>query len=424
MDNLHEIKTELIRLINQYQPDLKNAFSVLHLDLNVDLNLLGWLKAQTHYPQFYLNFRDSAKKILGLGEIRRFTQVEEAQNFVQEFALSLVGGCQFNGETVFILPRLLLVQEDSLSIQLIIDNRTSWEEEKNSLLNLVQTLDQQIPLMPIHQSIQMMTAKANQSEWCLWVEKALREIEQKNLTKVVLANETRFKTDSPLNAKDFLAESEKYNTGCYHFLFAQEETQTFVGSTPERLYIRQQHCLLTEALAGTAFMTDDENINQQQTQWLLQDPKNIYENKLVADGICQHLSPYVEQITVGEVQIKQLRQVQHLKREISAQLKDGNADALCLKAIHPTAAVAGLPQKAAKAFLQKTETFDRTWYAGTLGIMDKTQSEFCVTIRSAFIEQNDIRVFAGAGIVEGSIPLLEWQEIERKALGLISLLQE
>ncbi|STO53458.1 isochorismate synthase [Canicola haemoglobinophilus] len=56
--------------------------------------------------------------------------------------------------------------------------------------------------------------------------------------------------------------------------------------------------------------------------------------------------------------------------------------------------------------------------------MDKTQSEFCVTIRSAFIEQNDIRVFAGAGIVEGSIPLLEWQEIERKALGLISLLQE
>lgn len=56
--------------------------------------------------------------------------------------------------------------------------------------------------------------------------------------------------------------------------------------------------------------------------------------------------------------------------------------------------------------------------------MRQQQAEFCVAIRSAFIEQNKIRVFAGAGIVEGSIPLLEWQEIERKALGLISLLQE
>lgn len=75
-------------------------------------------------------------------------------------------------------------------------------------------------------------------------------------------------------------------------------------------------------------------------------------------------------------------------------------------------------------FLQNTETFDRTWYAGALGIMTKTESEFCVTIRSSFIEQDYVRIFAGAGIVEGSIPLLEWQEIERKALGLISLLQK
>lgn len=53
---------------------------------------------------------------------------------------------------------------------------------------------------------------------------------------------------------------------------------------------------------------------------------------------------------------------------------------------------------------------------------------FCVTIRSAFIEQaehdSQLCVFAGAGIVEGSIPLLEWREIERKAMGLVSLLQQ
>ena len=46
-----------------------------------------------------------------------------------------------------------------------------------------------------------------------------------------------------------------------------------------------------------------------------------------------------------------------------------------------------------------------------------------MAIRSAFIEADKIHVFAGAGIVEGSVPLLEWQEIERKAAGLISLLK-
>ncbi|QEH08525.1 isochorismate synthase [Histophilus somni] len=424
MDNLHEIKAEFIRLINQYQFDPKNDFSVLRLDLDEELNLLGWLKAQCHYPQFYLNFRDTNKKILGLGEVCRFTQVKSAQTFVQQFNLSLIGGCQFNGEPLFILPRLSFIQEQKLVIQLIIDNKKPWEQEKYDLLNIIHSLEKQVQLNPIHQSIQLITTKANQTEWCLWVEKALHEIKQKNLTKVVLANETDFKTDSPLNAKDFLAESEKYNTGCYHFLFAQNNTQAFIGSTPERLYVRKENRLITEALAGTAFITNDEHINQQQAQWLLQDPKNIYENSLVVEGICQHLIPYVEEITVSELEIKQLRQVQHLKREISARLKAGNTDAVCLNAIHPTAAIAGLPQKEAKVFLQNTETFDRTWYAGALGIMTKTESEFCVTIRSSFIEQDYVRIFAGAGIVEGSIPLLEWQEIERKALGLISLLQK
>ena len=71
--------------------------------------------------------------------------------------------------------------------------------------------------------------------------------------------------------------------------------------------------------------------------------------------------------------------------------------------------------------LSKIETFERGWYAGTFGVMSKTDAEFCVAIRSAFIESHRIRVFAGAGIVEGSQPLEEWQEIERKAAGLISL---
>ena len=47
-----------------------------------------------------------------------------------------------------------------------------------------------------------------------------------------------------------------------------------------------------------------------------------------------------------------------------------------LKAIHPTAAVSGLPQQQAKKALAEIETFDRRWYAGTLGVMNQHLSEF------------------------------------------------
>ncbi|MEG9083356.1 chorismate-binding protein, partial [Escherichia coli] len=50
------------------------------------------------------------------------------------------------------------------------------------------------------------------------------------------------------------------------------------------------------------------------------------------------------------------------------------------------------------------------------------QSEFCVALRSARVHDATVRLYAGAGIVSGSDPEQEWQEIENKAAGLRSLL--
>jgi menaquinone-specific isochorismate synthase len=47
---------------------------------------------------------------------------------------------------------------------------------------------------------------------------------------------------------------------------------------------------------------------------------------------------------------------------------------------------------------------------------------FCVALRSAKVENDTLRLYAGAGIVSGSDPEQEWQEIENKAAGLRSLL--
>jgi len=90
--------------------------------------------------------------------------------------------------------------------------------------------------------------------------------------------------------------------------------------------------------------------------------------------------------------------------------------------LQPTAAVAGLPRQAAREFIARNEPFDREWYAGSAGYLSLAQSEFCVALRSARVQGSCVRLYAGAGIVSGSDPEQEWQEIENKAAGLRSLL--
>lgn len=81
------------------------------------------------------------------------------------------------------------------------------------------------------------------------------------------------------------------------------------------------------------------------------------------------------------------------------------------------------PREPARCFIEQHEPFEREWYAGSAGYLSTRQSEFCVTLRSAKVTANVVRLYAGAGIVRGSDPEQEWQEIDNKAAGLRTLLQ-
>ena len=422
MGPLEQAKSALIRQFDALATTDQQA-SIVHLQTKVesDVDLLAWLKVQPVYPQFYLRFRDETKTVATVGKVRSFSDVNLAQQFIQEYGFPLVGGLQFQGESQFILPQVLIEQQNG-ETEVSVFVETNELDSAKTILNSFEKITALLPLNQL--TIENVESKANQNTWCDWVNQALTQIRQGELTKLVLANETVFHIQSELNGKDFLAASQAENSGCDHFLWADNAQNCFVGSTPERLFARDDRQLFTEALAGTAPVSNNPSENDERAKWLLNDEKNLNENWLVVEDISQNISHLVEQITVDDVALKSLRKVQHLIRKMQAKLTALCTDADLLKAIHPTAAVSGLPQQQAKKALAEIETFDRRWYAGTLGMMSQHLSEFCVTIRSAFIEENRVRVFAGAGIVEGSQPVEEWLEIERKAAGLISLFAE
>lgn len=142
---------------------------------------------------------------------------------------------------------------------------------------------------------------------------------------------------------------------------------------------------------------------------------------LVVEDICQRLQSEASTLDVLPPQVVRLRKVQHLRRCIWTELAAPD-DSRCLLQLQPTAAVAGLPRRATLAFIQRHEPFSREWYAGSAGYLSLAQSEFCVALRSAKVNHDTLRLYAGAGIVSGSDAQQEWQEIDNKAAGLRSLL--
>ena len=115
-----------------------------------------------------------------------------------------------------------------------------------------------------------------------------------------------------------------------------------------------------------------------------------------------------------EPELLKLERKQHLISRISASVLPGVANAQLLQALHPTPAVGGMPRDKALEWIQTLEPFARGWYAAPVGWLGVDACEFAVAIRSGLVAGNEVSVYSGAGIVQGSDPEAEWQEIENK----------
>ena len=91
--------------------------------------------------------------------------------------------------------------------------------------------------------------------------------------------------------------------------------------------------------------------------------------------------------------------------------------------LHPTPAVAGAARDIACAEIRRYENFERGLYAAPLGWVDaEGNCEFIVGIRSALIDGDRARLYAGAGIVAGSDPDKEFAEVQLKLQALLKAL--
>jgi len=255
------------------------------------------------------------------------------------------------------------------------------------------------------------------------VEQALAAIAAGEVDKLVLARAEEWSSPSRVDAAELLDALATRYPGCFRFCVQPAGGDAFVGASPERLVKVEDRIVWADALAGTRRRAADPEEDRGLAEELLGDDKERREHAAVVDYLRSTLGAMVPTLEAAdEPSLLRLNNVQHLHTRFRGSLSDADAGAGVIELasrVHPTPAVAGVPQADAIAWLADNEGLHRGWYAGAVGtVAPRGEGEFCVAIRCGLLSEDRVRLFAGAGIVRGSQPEREQREVEQKLRGL------
>jgi isochorismate synthase len=250
-------------------------------------------------------------------------------------------------------------------------------------------------------------------------EQALHLIEGGHMQKVVLAR--RFRTRSSTSAGSLVAALHATYPDFYGYA-AVRDGSAFVGASPELLIGSDGRTLRSSPAAATVPSTGSPSADRKLAGGL-DSVKSRWEQELVVDAVWEALEPLCERIRASLPMVISAGPVQHLSSVIEGTMRERVHVLRLAEFIHPTPAVCGVPREEALEFIAEAEGFDRGWYAGPIGIVHPNgDGTLAVALRGALLHDGVIDLFAGAGIVEGSVPRDELREVEMKLRSVASVL--
>lgn len=378
-----------------------------------------FLSKQKIWPQFYVKNRENGHERIAIGsvyssngyiDLRAYDEeinVYCIESFSQEPSSSPLWSN--SPKCLYFIPKYEIIQNDEktvLNMYSLFGDSTciglNFDPDENLLENATLVLQDR-------------SDTPSSDLWMLSVQRALETIKDQNLDKVVLARKTTFICNSKISALELLEHLKQTQKNTTVFLFSTCSSRAFLGSSPEKLYKRSLDTLSTEALAGTIPRGENEEEDLLFQEKLRSSEKLLSEVSFVEDFLKQKLQLIASNIDIEpSFTIKQTVSVQHLYKKIRCTLPSNFSDDTLIRLLHPTPALSGLPQKKALNFIKDVEAFDRGWYGGIIGFYNSNEADFTVAIRSCLIQDNTLTAFAGAGIVNGSDPEEEWNELESK----------
>lgn len=397
-----------------------------------NLNILSLLKAQEIFPAIYWQDKGNIETIACFGAIESYYKIPSLKNNAKYY-----GGVAFHQTDIknnytpskhdqwkdydqfkFILPCLEFCQTEEKTLL------TCYFNNKQKVYETITLLKKLHPPKEIIDLNAKIISRHDLPNKKKWDELVKLSINNKETSKVVLSRETSLDCQETIDPWDLIAKLQLANPLSFNFVFKFSKKYTFLGNSPERLFSRSKNALKTEALAGTIKRGDTKEEDHKLVLSFLNDQKIDRENNIVKDFIVTQLGALQAEVQLQKPYVMKLKNVQHLCVPINAQLNLRTTDKEVIKLLHPTPAVGGEPKSSALDFIETNEPYIRGWYAGAVGYLTREKSEFSVAIRSALIFDNKIKLFAGAGIVKGSVASEEWIELDQKIKTILEFLSK
>ncbi|GAB4327667.1 MAG: isochorismate synthase [Candidatus Zixiibacteriota bacterium] len=421
---------------------------------------IRWLSSQSAYPRIYWRSRWSDDEYGGAGAaavVRTrgpgslhealtkssdlLQRIEWAGDVPSAAEPRLLGGAVFDpeasqsprwepfGDALFILPEALLVTCKSVSTLILAVGVAPGDTSEDVVNRLQALVDRycppwEYPAPPDLPGGECTTEGMPYERWQSMIDDALRLINGVDLQKVVLSRSVRWRAHGLLSPWTLMYRLRSVGDGSYGFVLQTGENAAFLSATPERLAHLSGRDVEADCIAGTVARDPDPQHDQALSRELLSSAKDRREHGYVVEGVVEILRSLCTTTDVGgEPWLMRLPTVQHLVTTARARLRDDVTYADVISQLHPTPAVGGTPRSAAMKAIRDLEPTGRGWYAGPIGWIGRDRAEFAVGIRSALVAPQQIDVFTGAGIINGSSPEREWSETDAKAQSILKIVQ-
>ena len=207
-----------------------------------------------------------------------------------------------------------------------------------------------------------------------------------------------------------------------------DEKEGVLSTSPERfLKTSYDGYVETRPIKGTRPRDKNEKIDALNAIDLITNEKDRAENIMIVDLLRNDLGKVCETGSVIVTELLKLEsytKVHHLTSVIRGKIQKKKSWVDILKACWPGGSITGAPKVRACQRIYELEEFDRGPYCGSFLKLDwNGELDSNILIRSFILKKKKIKIFAGCGIVNDSIPSKENEELNWKLLPLIDSLK-
>jgi len=337
-------------------------------------------------------------------------------------------------DSSFMIPRIVLVHDSFKQTVTVVcwvpaeqskESRKQYDDASRKIESVVALLRAPVPSSfhesSIHgcQTKHVFTSNMEQSSFYDMVEKAREYIKAGDIIQVVLSQ--RFHTKTEIDPLVLYRALRHINPSPYLF-FLQLGDLIQIGSSPEILVRKEDDVIELRPIAGTRQrgITKEEDIALEKE--LLEDPKETAEHLMLVDLGRNDVGRIAKDGTVEVTDllvVERYSHVMHIVSGVKGIIADDKDQFDVMKACFPAGTVSGAPKIRAMEIIDELEPDGRGPYAGAVGYFGFSGNmDFCITIRTFVMQNNNLWIQAGAGLVYDSEPEKEYEETINKSMGL------